>query len=299
VKVAVIGPRGQLGSALCEAFRRRAVDCVELDHGRVEVTDPQSVLVALRDARPAAVVNTAAFHKVDACEEDPKRAFEVNALGALHVARACREAGARCVYVSTDYVFDGAKAERYREEDLPNPVNVYGASKLAGEHLVVQTCPDALVVRVASLFGGLGSRGKGTNFVLTVLERARRGEALRVVDDVRMSPTYAEDAAAAIVELVARGALRGLSRGEQGRVLVVRVSDARPRARRPTGARTPGAPGGLPRAGQAPAQLRSFHGQAGGPGPAAPAVGGRGPEVPGGALRPCVGLRVLGLSGSS
>jgi dTDP-4-dehydrorhamnose reductase len=206
VKVAVIGPRGQLGSALCEAFRRRAVDCVELDHGRVEVTDPQSVLVALRDARPAAVVNTAAFHKVDACEEDPKRAFEVNALGALHVARACREAGARCVYVSTDYVFDGAKAEPYLEEDLPNPVNVYGASKLAGEHLVVQTCPDALVVRVASLFGGLGSRGKGTNFVLTVLERARRGEALRVVDDVRMSPTYAEDAAAAIVELVAGGA---------------------------------------------------------------------------------------------
>jgi dTDP-4-dehydrorhamnose reductase len=206
VKVAVIGPRGQLGSALCEAFRRRAVDCVELDHGRVEVTDPQSVLVALRDARPAAVVNTAAFHKVDACEEDPKRAFEVNALGALHVARACREAGARCVYVSTDYVFDGAKAEPYLEEDLPNPLNVYGASKLAGEHLVVQTCPDALVVRVASLFGGLGSRGKGTNFVLTVLERARRGEALRVVDDVRMSPTYAEDAAAAIVELVAGGA---------------------------------------------------------------------------------------------
>ena len=206
MKVAVIGPRGQLGSALCEAFRRRAVDCVELDHGRVEVTDPQSVLVALRDARPAAVVNTAAFHKVDACEEDPRRAFEVNALGALHVARACREAGARCVYVSTDYVFDGAKAEPYLEEDLPNPLNVYGASKLAGEHLVVQTCPDALVVRVASLFGGLGSRGKGTNFVLTVLERARRGEALRVVDDVRMSPTYAEDAAAAIVELVARGA---------------------------------------------------------------------------------------------
>jgi dTDP-4-dehydrorhamnose reductase len=206
VKVAVIGPRGQLGSALCEAFRRRAVDCVELDHGRVEVTDPQSVLVALRDARPAAVVNTAAFHKVDACEEDPRRAFEVNALGALHVARACREAGARCVYVSTDYVFDGAKAEPYLEEDLPNPLNVYGASKLAGEHLVVQTCPDALVVRVASLFGGLGSRGKGTNFVLTVLERARRGEALRVVDDVRMSPTYAEDAAAAIVELVAAGA---------------------------------------------------------------------------------------------
>jgi len=182
------------------------MECVELDRGRVEVTDPHSVLVALREARPAAVVNTAAFHKVDACEDDPERAFQVNALGALHVARACRELEAKCVYISTDYVFDGAKPAPYAEQDSPNPINVYGASKLAGEHLVLQTCPDALVVRVASLFGGRGARGKGTNFVLTVLERAGRGELLRVVDDVRMSPTYAADAAAAIVELLAGGA---------------------------------------------------------------------------------------------
>lgn len=206
MRVAVIGPQGQLGSALCAALRARAMECVELDRGRVEVTDPHSVLVALREARPAAVVNTAAFHKVDACEDDPERAFQVNALGALHVARACRELEAKCVYISTDYVFDGAKPAPYAEQDSPNPINVYGASKLAGEHLVLQTCPDALVVRVASLFGGRGARGKGTNFVLTVLERAGRGELLRVVDDVRMSPTYAADAAAAIVELLAGGA---------------------------------------------------------------------------------------------
>ena len=206
-RVVVVGATGQLGSGVVRAFRETGgYAVVGLSHGEVECTDPASVLETLVPLRPRVVVNCAGFVRVDACEEDPKRAFEVNALGALHVARACREAGARCVYVSTDYVFDGAKAEPYLEEDLPNPLNVYGASKLAGEHLVVQTCPDALVVRVASLFGGLGSRGKGTNFVLTVLERARRGEALRVVDDVRMSPTYAEDAAAAIVELVAAGA---------------------------------------------------------------------------------------------
>lgn len=110
------------------------------------------------------------------------------------------------MYVSTDYVFDGTKPEPYTEDDRPNPVNVYGASKLAGEHLVLQTCPDALVVRVASLFGGWGARGKGTNFVLTVLDRAHRGESLRVVDDVRMSPTYTVDAARAVVELLRRGA---------------------------------------------------------------------------------------------
>jgi len=110
------------------------------------------------------------------------------------------------VYISTDYVFDGSKADPYTEEDPPNPINVYGVSKLAGERLVLQTCADALVVRVASLYGGQGARGKGTNFVLSILDRARRGESLRVVNDIRMSPTYTVDAARAIVELLRRGA---------------------------------------------------------------------------------------------
>ncbi len=206
MKVVVIGGTGQLGSALVEAMVGAGLACVGLGHEELEVTDSQRVVEVLGVLEPAAVVNTAAFHKVDACEDDPRRAFEVNALGALNVARACRQVGARCVYVSTDYVFDGSKLEPYTEEDRPNPINVYGASKLAGEHLVLQTCPDGLVVRVASLFGGRGARGKGTNFVLTVLDRAQRGEPLRVVDDVRMSPTYTRDAARAIVGLVQGGA---------------------------------------------------------------------------------------------
>jgi dTDP-4-dehydrorhamnose reductase len=201
----VVGAQGQLGSALCGVLHEAGDDCVALDHDRLEVTEPDSVRAALREVGAEAVVNTAAFHKVDACEDDPKRAFEVNALGALHVARACREAGARCVYISTDYVFDGAKPDPYAEDDPPNPLNVYGASKLAGELLVRQACPDALIVRLASLYGGQGARGKGTNFVLTILDRARRGESLRVVDDIRMSPTFAVDAARAIVELLRRG----------------------------------------------------------------------------------------------
>lgn len=205
MRVAVVGAAGQLGRALCAALEHAGLEHEPLGHDRLEVEDPDGVGRVLRDVRPDVVVNTAAFHKVDACEEDPRRAFEVNALGALHVARACREVGARCVYISTDYVFDGTKPEPYTEDDRPNPVNVYGASKLAGEHLVLQTCPDALIVRVASLFGGRGARGKGTNFVLTVLDRARQGQPLRVVDDVRMSPTSTADAARAVVELLRRG----------------------------------------------------------------------------------------------
>ena len=206
MRVGVIGASGQLGSALCSALEEAQLECVRFEHGELEVSSPESVWRALRTARPNVVVNTAAFHHVDACEEDPARAFEVNALGALYVAQVCREIGVRCVYVSTDYVFDGAKPGPYSEEDAPNPINVYGASKLAGEHLVLQTCPDALVVRLASLYGGRGARGKHGNFVLSILERARRGEVLRVVRDVRMSPTYAADAARAIVNLVEDGA---------------------------------------------------------------------------------------------
>jgi len=207
-QVVVTGATGQLGAAVVQKFRAVGGWLVKgLSHEEVECTDPVSVRAVLAGLSPAVVVHCAAFVRVDDCEDQPDVAFRVNALGALHVARACREAGARCVYVSTDYVFDGTKAEPYTEEDVPQPINVYGASKLAGEHLVRQTCPDAVVVRVASLFGGRGARGKGTNFVLTVLERARRGEALRVVDDIQMSPTYTLDAAEAIVHLVERGAL--------------------------------------------------------------------------------------------
>lgn len=206
-RIVVVGATGQLGSELVRVIGETlGAVSVGLGHADVECSDPPSVVDAIVPFRPEVVVNCAAFVRVDACEDDPRRAFEVNALGALNVARACRQVRARCVYVSTDYVFDGSKLEAYTEEDRPNPINVYGASKLAGEHLVLQTCPDALVVRVASLFGGRGARGKGTNFVLTILDRAQRGEPLRVVDDVRISPTYTRDAARAIVGLVQGGA---------------------------------------------------------------------------------------------
>ncbi|MDR7568582.1 MAG: dTDP-4-dehydrorhamnose reductase, partial [Armatimonadota bacterium] len=198
---------GQMGRAVVRAFEEAGVYPVGLGHGEVECADPASVAEAILPLRPEVVVNCAGYVRVDECEDRPEVAFRVNALGALNVARMCREAQARCVYLSTDYVFDGEKITPYREEDPPNPINVYGASKLAGEYLVRQTCPDALIVRVASLFGGGGSRGKGGNFVLSVLERARCGERLQMVADIRMSPTYTVDAARALVALVRQGAV--------------------------------------------------------------------------------------------
>ena len=174
-------------------------------HTDIEVTDAVGVAERLEAAAPDVIINCAAFHRVDDCEIHPEQAFRVNALGARNVALAGARLGALVVYVSTDYVFDGHLGRPYREDDVPRPINVYGASKLAGEHLVAASTPRHLIVRVSSLFGVAGASGKGGNFVETMIRKARAGEAIRVVDDIVMSPTYAADAALRIRQLIAGG----------------------------------------------------------------------------------------------
>jgi len=166
------------------------------------VCDVESVRTALTKHRPEAVINSAAFHQVDACEEQPEQAFRVNAVGAWNVARVCAEINALCVYISTDYVFDGGKGAPYTEEDTPAPLNVYGVSKLAGEHLTRIACPQCLIARVASVIGKSGARGKGGNFIEAILKKAKSGDTLKVVNDTRMTPTYTMDAARALVEII-------------------------------------------------------------------------------------------------
>lgn len=178
---------------------------VGLSHADIEVTDGPGVLDRLTAVAPEVVINCAAFHRVDECEARFEEAFRVNALGARNVALACARLGALAVYVSTDYVFGGEAGRPYVEADPPAPVNVYGASKVAGEHLVAAAAPRALIVRVASLFGVAGASGKGGNFVETMIRKARAGEAIHVVDDLVMSPTSTADASAAIRGLIARG----------------------------------------------------------------------------------------------
>jgi dTDP-4-dehydrorhamnose reductase len=208
-RVAIIGATGQLGSDIVRAAAAAEIDHVGLTHDDVDVTDAASIAAALQRIQPAVVINSAAFHQVDRCEEDPAEAYRVNTVGALLVARAAQTVGARCLYVSTDYVFDGNRepGTLYDENDSTGPLNIYGASKLAGEQLLAQALEDHLVVRVSSLFGVAGARGKGGNFIETILKRARDGGApLRVVNDQWMTPTYTADAGAAILRLATGGA---------------------------------------------------------------------------------------------
>ena len=207
IRVAVVGSTGQLGTDLVRVLQQAGEYLVfPLSHVEVECTDPDSVRRAIKSAHPEVVFNCAAFVRVDECEDRPDDAFSINAIGALNIARACAELNALCVYISTDYVFDGKKEEPYTEEDSPYPINVYGASKLAGEYLVRQACSKWLIARMASLFGKTGARGKAGNFIETILLKAQAGETLSVVNDIRMSPTYTYDASCLLERLIGQGA---------------------------------------------------------------------------------------------
>jgi dTDP-4-dehydrorhamnose reductase len=192
VKVLVTGAGGQVGRELVDAFAGH--DVVATDHARLDVTDRDAVVQTVTAVAPDAVVHAAAWTAVDACEGDPDRALAVNALGTRHVVEASRHVGAPVTYLSTDYVFDGAKLEPYVEWDAPNPQSVYGRSKLAGE---LEIDPGSTIVRTSWVCGR-----HGPNMVKTILRLAGEHDQLAFVDDQRGHPTFATDLARTIRRLV-------------------------------------------------------------------------------------------------
>lgn len=207
MKAAIIGAGGQLGRELVRVFGQ---GCIPLDVGEVDICSPVRLREALEACRPDVVINTAAFHNVPECEKNADRAFAVNAVGVKNLRDACLGLGSGLVQVSTDYVFDGAKGAPYTEEDVPNPVNAYGVSKLAGEFFARQV-PVHHVIRLSSLFGIAGSVGKGgANFVKLMLAAARTKDRISVSSNIVSSPTYAVDAAVRIRELLEDGAPPGV-----------------------------------------------------------------------------------------
>lgn len=201
MRVMLTGAHGQLGSDLAKEMADEKL--VPLGHQDVEVCDYESVQAAMDRHRPEVVINTAAYHKVDECERNVEKSFAVNAFGVRNVALACRKHEAILLHMSTDYVFDGRKGEPYLETDAPNPINVYGISKLAGEYFVCYLLDRYFIVRSSGLYGVAGSSGKGGNFVELMLRLAREGKDIRVVHDQRLTPTHTVDLARKIHELIA------------------------------------------------------------------------------------------------
>ncbi len=197
-----------LGTALQRVLSERAIPFTAPPEAEFDITDAAAVhrVVAqfadtLAPTETGLLVNAAAYTNVEAAEDNPDTAFRVNELGALNLATAARDAGLAFVHVSTDFVFDGTKDGPYVETDTPNPLSVYGASKLAGEIAVAEACPEALIVRTAWVFGP-----GGVNFPSKIIALARERDRLSVVTDEIGSPTYTIDLAGGLLELAASGA---------------------------------------------------------------------------------------------
>lgn len=196
MRIVVTGARGMLGSALLPCLQGEH-EVVGVDFQDFDISQQAAVEKAFRDLRPDFVYHLAAFTDVDGCETNPQKAMEVNAEGTQNVARACAEVGAVLLYVSTDYVFDGAAERPYREDDTPNPLSVYGRSKLQGEQYLQSLLDRYFVVRSSWLYGP-----RGKNFVSTIVKIASERDELQVVSDQRGSPTYTLHLALKLAQLL-------------------------------------------------------------------------------------------------
>lgn len=200
-KVLIIGSNGLLAFDLIRAFKGDGkYGVIGSAHEDFDVADKEAVERSIMEIKPNIIINTAVFFPVDECEKNPRKSFEINTIGALNVAKAAKKTGAKVIFISTDYIFDGSK-EYFTENDMPNSLNVYGASKLAGENLTKIANENHYIIRTSWLFG-VHKSGKGNNFVALMLEKAKNGENIKVVDDQFGSPTYTHDLAFKIKELV-------------------------------------------------------------------------------------------------
>ena len=202
MRVLVCGAGGMLGQDVVEAAERAGHEPIALTHSDLDVTDSDGVGAALGEAAPDAVVNCAAYTNVDGAEAEPDEALLVNGAGAGNVARAAAAAGARALYVSSDYVFDGRKRSPYVESDPTAPLSAYGRSKLAGERETLAADGGHLVVRSSWLFGA-----GGRNFVDTMLRLGGERDEVAVVDDQVGCPTFTGHLAVGLLALLERGAV--------------------------------------------------------------------------------------------
>ena len=188
MKLVVIGANGQLGTDLLEVLSKEH-DVVGLNHTDIEITDIDSVKNALSTIKPAIVLNTAAYHIVPEAEKFPAKAFQINGIGTMNLAKVCQDLDTRLVHYSTDYVFDGKKQKPYTEDDRPNPLSVYANTKLSGEYFALNYCDRSYVIRVSGIYGKIPCRAKGGNFITTMIKLANEKPEVRVVNDEILTPT--------------------------------------------------------------------------------------------------------------
>lgn len=197
-KVLVTGVAGQLGYDVVRVLQDRNIEAVGVDIADFDLTDKEAVLSYIKKASPTCIVHCAAYTAVDKAEDDQEKAYAVNVLGTRHIAGAAKETGAKLMYISTDYVFDGEKKEPYDADDPNNPLGVYGNSKYLGEGECRAQVQKLFIVRLSWVFGK-----NGNNFVKTMLRLSETKDEISVVCDQSGSPTYTPDAARIICDMIA------------------------------------------------------------------------------------------------
>lgn len=198
-----MGKNGQLGEAIVSEANSFGLEVVALGRAELDITEKAQIKDKLEKIRPNILINAAAYNLVGGAETQPSEAIAVNCEAVLNLARMCKEMGSRFVTFSTDYVFDGEKGSPYEEDDIPNPLQVYGKSKHEGEIAVLNNYPDnSFIIRTCGVYGGqYGSPGKG-NFVLNIMEQGRNNNAVEVSSEQIVNPTYATDLAKATLDLL-------------------------------------------------------------------------------------------------
>ena len=204
-RVFITGALGQLGHALIELLKDNQeyllypTSSRQDTYGKVtmlNISDETAVKAEILGFHPDIIINCAAMTAVDLCETEQEKAYNINALGPKYIAQAASEIGAKLIHISTDYVYDGQANTPYTEESVPNPTNVYGQSKLAGDKFVMSYCPKSFILHTSGVYG------EGKNFVKTMLRLADEGKKIRVVSDQIVTPTSAIELARVIIYLM-------------------------------------------------------------------------------------------------
>src|SRR5882672_469959 len=202
----VFGSSGQLGVELVRELNTRGYAVHGFERKAIDIADRDQVEKCVSDLDPEVVLNAAAYNQVDVAEREPHAAFLANALGVRNLALACRQADAKLVHFSTDYVFDGMAGRAYTEQDTPRPQGAYAVSKLAGEYYAHAYLDQALVIRTSGVYGPGGLDTARGNFVELMLRLAANGQPIKVVEDHVASPAFAPALASRTADLVERGA---------------------------------------------------------------------------------------------
>lgn len=211
MKILLIGKNGQLGAELDKQSAEKGHEVYSFGHEELNITDSEKVKSKIESLNPDLVINASAFHHVPLCEEQPDQAFLVNASSLKPIAEICSKNDIKFITYSTDYVFDGLKGSQYVEDDKPNPVQIYGISKTAGEYIALNYSLTSVVIRTCGVYGGKeGSRSKKGNFALSILEQAKSRNSIEVAKEQIVNPTYSVDLAKATFDLLDHKDISGI-----------------------------------------------------------------------------------------